>query len=102
MPKLNKIFTLEITPELFLNNCSPTELREIDTLIQSMYYLRRMNSRECRECGCTEYNCQNCVDRTGEPCHWVEADLCSACAKINEIAIEQVENRNGSINNLEK
>lgn len=23
----------------------------------------------------------HCIERTGEPCHWVEPDLCSACAK---------------------
>ena len=33
--------------------------------------------RTCRVCGCTEHDA--CVDLFGEPCHWVEADLCSAC-----------------------
>lgn len=36
----------------------------------------------CRECGCTEDDCSSCVERTGEPCHWVEPDLCSACATV--------------------
>lgn len=36
--------------------------------------------RECRICGCTDYDCQDCIERTGHPCHWVEDDLCSACA----------------------
>lgn len=31
----------------------------------------------CRGCGCTESNA--CRTDNG-PCHWVEADLCSACA----------------------
>jgi hypothetical protein len=31
----------------------------------------------CRGCGCTDTKA--CVV-DGEPCHWVEADLCSACA----------------------
>ncbi len=32
----------------------------------------------CRICGCTEGRA--CCDaETGECCHWVEADLCSAC-----------------------
>ncbi|MDD5081747.1 MAG: hypothetical protein PHU08_00095 [Dehalococcoidales bacterium] len=36
--------------------------------------------RRCRVCGCTENNA--CIDRrTGEPCHWVEADLCSNCVE---------------------
>lgn len=34
----------------------------------------------CRVCGCTEDDCSGCVARTGEPCVWVEPDLCSACA----------------------
>jgi len=32
----------------------------------------------CRVCGCTDTNA--CVTGSGEPCHWVEKDLCSACA----------------------
>ena len=34
----------------------------------------------CRVCGCIETDCSDCVERTGEPCFWVESDLCSACA----------------------
>lgn len=33
----------------------------------------------CRVCGCTDLDCRGCYERTGTPCHWVEADLCSAC-----------------------
>ncbi len=33
--------------------------------------------RKCRKCGCTEKRA--CV-KEGTPCHWVERDLCSACA----------------------
>jgi hypothetical protein len=36
--------------------------------------------RSCRVCGCTDDDCSGCVERTGEPCFWVESDLCSACA----------------------
>ena len=35
--------------------------------------------RECRVCGCTDADCSGCIRRTGEPCHWIEDDLCSAC-----------------------
>ncbi len=35
--------------------------------------------RTCRVCGCTEDDCQACVEVTGEACHWVEEDLCSRC-----------------------
>ncbi len=34
----------------------------------------------CRVCGCTDDDCAGCIERTGEPCHWAEDDLCSACA----------------------
>jgi len=35
--------------------------------------------KKCRVCGCTDDNRQQCVKKTGIPCHWVEEDLCSAC-----------------------
>lgn len=35
--------------------------------------------RTCRVCGCTEDDCRQCIAKIGEPCHWAEADLCSAC-----------------------
>ncbi len=34
----------------------------------------------CRVCGCTDDDCRQCMAKTGQPCHWVEPDLCSACA----------------------
>ena len=36
-------------------------------------------NRKCRVCGCTDGDCRQCVEKTGNPCHWVESDLCSAC-----------------------
>lgn len=35
--------------------------------------------RTCRVCKCTDRNCSQCIEKTGEPCFWVAADLCSAC-----------------------
>ena len=35
----------------------------------------------CRDCGCTDDDCRGCIERTGEPCFWIEDDLCSACAE---------------------
>ena len=29
-------------------------------------------------------DCSGCIKRTGRPCHWVERDLCSACAGLRE------------------
>jgi len=34
--------------------------------------------RKCRVCGCTDDNA--CINEYGEPCHWVETDLCSNCS----------------------
>ena len=80
MPGIKKIFSLEITPEQFLMNCSPLELMEINTLIQGDFFSKRMEAQTCISCGCTDWNCSQCIDKTGEPCYWVEQDLCSACA----------------------
>jgi len=38
--------------------------------------------RRCCVCGCTDLNCNGCIDRTGEPCTWIEEDLCSACVAV--------------------
>lgn len=37
--------------------------------------------RTCRKCGCTDENCSQCIEKTGKACHWIEIDLCSACAE---------------------
>lgn len=34
---------------------------------------------ECRVCACFDEDCSGCVERTGEPCSWVDPTLCSAC-----------------------
>ena len=40
---------------------------------------KKTGKAKCRVCGCTNLNA--CIDKkTGQPCHWVEPDLCSACA----------------------
>ena len=42
--------------------------------------------QQCRECGCVEdFPCV--VD--GVPCHWVERDLCSACAGKTKVTPER-------------
>jgi hypothetical protein len=40
-----------------------------------------LKARRCRVCGCTDDDCRQCIAKTGQPCHWVEPDLCSACAE---------------------
>jgi len=41
---------------------------------------KKAGVQKCRVCGCTDDDCRGCIEETGEPCHWVEDDLCSACA----------------------
>jgi len=48
--------------------------------------LRPSRVPACRECGCTDLDCSGCIAKTGTPCHWVEPDLCSACAGDREAA----------------
>jgi|GEM_PF-1401039 len=42
--------------------------------------------RACRICGCTDADCSQCIDKTGEPCSWVGQNLCSRCADEMEEA----------------
>lgn len=50
-----------------------------------------MEAKKCRHCGCTDEDCSQCIEKTGEPCYWVDeteshdhdpGPLCSACAKV--------------------
>ncbi|MBT9547661.1 MAG: hypothetical protein IV090_19875 [Candidatus Sericytochromatia bacterium] len=36
----------------------------------------------CRQCGCTDHDCTQCVQENGFPCYWAEPDLCSRCAYV--------------------
>jgi hypothetical protein len=47
--------------------------------------------KTCRECGCTEEDCKQCIEKTGKPCTWVEDDLCSACAIKEDPNVQQIE-----------
>lgn len=47
--------------------------------------LKQMN--RCRICGCTDNDA--CHAPCGEPCHWVEPDLCSSCADDTEELLVQ-------------
>lgn len=44
--------------------------------------------RTCRVCGCTDDDCSQCVEKTGGPCHWIAADLCSACRPRTRVSKE--------------
>ena len=41
---------------------------------------------QCRVCGCNNKQCDACeLKNNGEPCHWVDDDLCSACVKPDRL-----------------
>ena len=65
--------------------CFPTE-----TSVQILRYDNRRPTMTttfaepaCRVCGCVDEDCYCCVMHTGDPCWWVDLDLCSACRGNN-------------------
>jgi hypothetical protein len=57
------------------------QLRQIgalqDKLNARLLKILDAQPRRCRVCGCTEDKA--CINEAGQPCHWIAADLCSAC-----------------------
>ena len=53
-------------------------------LISEAHYQKIITSRVCRVCGCTDDDCSQCIEKTGQPCHWIEDDLCSSCTNSQE------------------
>jgi|GEM_PF-4873137 len=51
-----------------------------EPLFDELYY--------CRVCGCDDLHA--CVDADGNPCYWVEDDLCSACAEAGRGRLVQL------------
>jgi ParB family chromosome partitioning protein len=49
--------------------------------IETLFNIAVITGEKCRVCGCTEEDCRQCIEATGQPCHWVEKDLCSRCAE---------------------
>lgn len=52
---------------------------ELEALVDQL--LATPHLGKCGRCGCTDDNCSGCVERSGQPCHWVAPNLCSACAQ---------------------
>ena len=64
-----------------LKNYRLNVIKEIQFLLQVKKPLRTKEPGKCRVCGCTDNDCRQCVEAQGEPCYWVEEDLCSRCAR---------------------
>lgn len=47
--------------------------------VRSLFLIPEAKEQRCRVCGCTEENCRQCIEASGQPCHWIETDLCSRC-----------------------
>ncbi|HLX92057.1 MAG TPA: dATP/dGTP pyrophosphohydrolase domain-containing protein [Puia sp.] len=41
--------------------------------------MEKTKIRRCYSCGCTDDDCSQCIEKTGEPCRWISETLCSAC-----------------------
>ena len=37
----------------------------------------------CIKCGCTDDNCNQCVEAQGHPCYWVKPGKCSRCFDVD-------------------
>lgn len=46
MPNITKTIFLEVTPEQFLEACTPSELMEVDILIQNAHFQNKMNDHD--------------------------------------------------------
>lgn len=51
-----------------------------DEMMQALDETFFTQIQTCRICGCTDDDCSQCIEATGEPCHWVAENLCSRCA----------------------
>ena len=60
----------------------------------------KQDEQRCRVCGCTDDDCSGCIERTGEPCSWIEADLCSACVTVS--AVDEIGDPEGPITEHER
>jgi len=56
MPQLQKIFTLDVTPEKFLENCSQSELIETELLLSSERFQQRIRG-ESTHCPSGDHGC---------------------------------------------
>lgn len=70
MPSLDKVFTLSVTVEQFLNACSDVEIQELDLLLPK--YLKRIPKDEKvdfeEQCPYYWVNCSEKIDETDDIC----------------------------------
>lgn len=56
---------------------------------------RKSSYGVCQKCGCTDFDCSQCIAKTGKPCSWVDEKhlLCSACVSTAPKATAQVKSK---------
>lgn len=79
---------LELNPAASLEHCANAAMTQTGANVEQVAKVfeerflqehEAVAQKRCRVCGCTDTNCSQCVEKTGSPCYWIEADLCSAC-----------------------
>ncbi len=67
----------EIAEGLLESNDQWDRMRALALSLLAVYHV--VKPMMCRECGCTDL--YPCFDELGDPCSWVEPELCSKCAE---------------------
>lgn len=49
MPKIRQFNEIDVTPEKFLNACSPEELIEVELLLSSAYYQNKIEPHNSKK-----------------------------------------------------
>lgn len=67
-------------PEVILKKMLLSDLDKDAEILKAEKEIEEIKKeRTCRVCGCKDNDCRQCIKKTGQPCTWVENDLCSAC-----------------------
>jgi PRTRC genetic system protein E len=85
IPGPNKLETAEYRKPAEILEDIKSINKEIDKGIEELQEMISEDQpvRKCRVCGCTDSDCRQCIEKTGEPCYWVDDDLCSACVQLS-------------------
>ena len=60
------------------------QLRIAEALERLVELTEKPAYSHCHQCGCTQEDCSQCIEATGEPCSWVTPYLCSRCFQQQE------------------
>ena len=63
------------------------QLRIAEALERLVELTEKPAYSHCHQCGCTQEDCSQCIEATGEPCTWVTPYLCSRCFQVQKGAL---------------